>query len=102
MIGEATKDDAKLGNHRAAVKPVTLVIFGGAGDPSPRELLPALYHPYVDSFLARRGGRPLAPEAAPGTLQPARGRLPAGGHRGARRRPQGFHRRSVPRVRPHG
>jgi glucose-6-phosphate 1-dehydrogenase len=35
------------------VKPVTLVIFGGAGDLAHRKLLPALYNLHVDGLLPR-------------------------------------------------
>src|SRR5438552_6392642 len=34
-----------------ATQPVTLVIFGGAGDLAHRKLLPALYNLYVDGLL---------------------------------------------------
>ena len=37
-----------------AAQPVTLVIFGGAGDLAHRKLLPALYNLHVDGFLPAR------------------------------------------------
>jgi glucose-6-phosphate 1-dehydrogenase len=40
--------------HTAAPPPVTLVIFGGAGDLAHRKLLPALYNLHVDGLLPPR------------------------------------------------
>src|SRR4051812_30958569 len=52
MLGEATKDDTTVVmNHRATPEPVTVVIFGGAGDLAHRKLLPALYNLHVDNLL---------------------------------------------------
>src|SRR5580700_1129161 len=40
----------------AAVEPVTIVIFGGAGDLAHRKLLPALYNLHVDGLLPAHFG----------------------------------------------
>ena len=37
-----------------ATQPVTIVIFGGAGDLAHRKLIPALYNLYVDGLLPPR------------------------------------------------
>src|ERR1700756_4203939 len=37
-----------------ATQPVTIVIFGGAGDLAHRKLLPALYNLYLDGLLPAR------------------------------------------------
>ncbi|HEX7941445.1 MAG TPA: hypothetical protein VF488_06545, partial [Gemmatimonadaceae bacterium] len=54
MLGEAIPTDALVTmNHRATPEPVTLVIFGGAGDLAHRKLLPALYNLSVDGVLPK-------------------------------------------------
>jgi glucose-6-phosphate 1-dehydrogenase len=52
-----------------AAQPVTIVIFGGAGDLAHRKLLPALYNLYVDGLLPSRfaivgsGRKPMSDDA---------------------------------------
>ncbi len=43
-----------MGTEPIVVQPVTVVIFGGAGDLAHRKLLPALYNLYVDGLLPRQ------------------------------------------------
>jgi glucose-6-phosphate 1-dehydrogenase len=52
MLGEAIRTDELVTlDHRAIPQPVTVVIFGGAGDLAHRKLLPALYNLHVDGVL---------------------------------------------------
>jgi glucose-6-phosphate 1-dehydrogenase len=63
--GTMTEEDATL----VVVEPVTIVIFGGAGDLAHRKLLPALYNLHVDRLLPPRfavvgvGRQPFTDEA---------------------------------------
>src|SRR6516164_6993284 len=51
----ATSDSLAIGLTRPiAAEPVTLVIFGGAGDLSHRKLLPAIYNLHLDGLLPPR------------------------------------------------
>jgi glucose-6-phosphate 1-dehydrogenase len=53
MLGEMTKEGTIAADQRATPEPVTVVIFGGAGDLAHRKLLPALYNLHVDGVLPK-------------------------------------------------
>src|SRR5437763_11520048 len=55
MIAETLAERLAVGEAPpVAAEPVTIVIFGGAGDLAHRKLLPALYNLHVDGLLPPR------------------------------------------------